>query len=129
MQAGESVDQNTWGSSGPYHGSEEGYGRAFFWLALLEGVMALALPWLDIRIVAHGAKGGHLVWLAITTNILCATAMLTFLQVYQGLGRQIARGGPEAVHLDKIRMRVAVMTGSLLFAGLVLHMCGAWATR
>ena len=107
-------EQATWNANNAYHGGQEGYGRVFFGLALLEGLAALALPWLDIELVAHGTRAGHLLWLAILTDLLGGTAMLAFAQVYRRLSSRIARGGPEAADLDRIRMRIAIMAGSLL---------------
>ena len=129
MRGSEGGDQNASEFIGPYHGSLEGHGRVFVMLAMVEGAMAVATPWLDLRFVAHHAREGHHVWLALATNVLCLTAMFGFLRVYRGLSKQIARGGPDAPHLDDIRMSMATATSSALFAGLSLHMCGAWITR
>ena len=129
MRTSQIIDDNTLNSTQPHHGSQEGYARLFFWLAMLMGVMVLALPWLDVRLFAHDEQRGHLIGLAISTNVLCMTAIATFVQVYRSLGKRIAQGGPSASYLDGVRLHVATGINSLLFAGVVLHMCGAWANR
>ncbi len=128
MRGSEPLDQNTSNLIVPYHGGQEGPGRMFLILISVEGAMAIALPWLDLRFAAHHF-GGHHVWIALATDTLCLTALLGFYRVYQRLSLRISQGGEEASYLDSIRMNMATATGSLLFAGLMLHMCGTWITR
>ena len=129
MKGSEAWGQNASESIGSYHGNQEGHGRVFFVLTMVEGAVAVALPWLDLRFVAHYAQEGHHVWLALATNVLCLAAMFGFLRVYRGLSKQITRGGPDASYLDNIRLTMATATSSMIFAGVALHMCGAWITR
>ena len=129
MRTIQMIDDSRLNSTQPYHGSQETYARLFFWLAMLMGAMVLALPWLDVRLFAHDVQRGHLIGLALSINVLCVTAIATFVQVYRGLGQRIAQGGPSASYLDGLRLRIATGVNSLLFAGVVLHMCGAWANR
>ncbi|MBB5058828.1 hypothetical protein HDF16_003542 [Granulicella aggregans] len=129
MRISEAWNQNAPEVLVPYHGNQEGYGRVFFVLTMVEGAIAVALPWLDLRFIAHSARGGHHVWLALATNVLSLAAMSGFLRVYRALSKQITQGGPGASHLDNIRMTMASATSSMVFAGLALHMCGAWIVR
>ncbi len=129
MRGSKARDPNSSEVLGPYHGNQEGYGRVFLVLTLVEGGTAIALPWLDLRFVAHHARESHHVWLALATNALCLAAMSGFLRVYRGLSKQITQGGPDAAYLDNIRMSMASATSSMAFAGLALHMCGAWIVK
>ena len=129
MRTSENFDRATLHPSQPHHGSHEGYARLFFWLDMLMGAMVIALPWLDRRFLVHDLQRGHLVWLALSSNVLYVTAIATFVQVYRGLGKHIAQGGPLASYLDGVRLHIATGVSSLLFAGVVLHMCGTWANR
>ena len=129
MEGSDARVQNASELIGPYHGNQEGYGRVFLILTLVEGAIAIALPWLDLRFIANRSGDGHHAWLALATDVLCLSAMFGFLRVYRSLSTQIAQGGPNAPQLDSIRMSMATATSSLAFAGLMLHMCGAWITR
>ena len=114
---------------GPYHGNQEGYGRVFFVLTLIEGAMAMALPWLDLRFIANRSREGHHIWLALATDLLCLAAWFGFSKVYKGLSKLIAEGGPDARQLDSIRLSLTTAASSAAFAGLMLHMCSALIKR
>ena len=115
--------------SGSYHGSQEEYGRAFFVLTLVEGAVAMAMPWLDLRFVAKHSGRGHHIWLALATDLLCFGALLSFHRVYKGLSRQIARGESKASTLDSLRLSLTTAASSAAFAWISLHMCGALITK
>ena len=46
MTGSDTRDQNASELLGLYHGNQEGHGQVFFALTLVEGAMAIVLPWL-----------------------------------------------------------------------------------
>lgn len=112
----------------PFHGTTEGQGRIFFWLAMVMTAILLFVPWINFRLLhraSYAVRHRHLVVTAICIDLVLALAVAGFTTVYRALGRLIARNNPAAATLDRLRLTLASFVVSLLMSGLLLYINGA----
>jgi hypothetical protein len=117
---------------GPFHGNEEGYARIYTVLAGVSAVAVLAIPWANILLFYRhrygGQAGGY--WAnAVSATVISVVVAMTYAGVYRRLGRMIARGGPDAIELDRLRRQLATFAAGVYFLVLVVWWSGILSTR
>ena len=113
------ASERSYASEVPFHGAQEGYAKLYSVLAVAFALIDMAMPWIGFhrKPLLHVVRG-------ISVDVMCVSAMMTYLNVYMRLSQRIALGGDDAIFLDRTRLQIASMVMNLLLLGWILWSAG-----
>ena len=120
------------GNLGTFHGNEEGYAKCYTAIAGIAAVAALAIPWMNILLLhRHGIRSqSSIYWAnALSATVIWTVAGSAYIGIYRTLGRLVAKGGSDAVELDRLRRNLSSLASGLYSLMLVIWWSGILSHR